>query len=160
MAQGRIPLLHSLFRVLNQLLLSPAGRVVVNTDLFPAFSAQKAVYRHMVVFSRQIPERDINSGQRSHDSRSAEMRKPVKILPMVLDIQGSRPTRYSFITKIARAEASRNPQVPLSPKPEIPSSVSIRQNTLRFAHITRTSVIFIDIPPSFTGCDTEPTVPG
>ena len=72
---------------LHQLLKGTPGYMGVYPDFISYFAAQQLVYRHTIILSGNVIQRDIDGTQRTHDSRSAEMEAAVHILPVMLNPQ-------------------------------------------------------------------------
>src|SRR5207302_4075976 len=64
-----------------------AQHVVVDACLVARFAAEQRVDGHAEVLAGDVPQGDVDSAQRAHDRRAAEVRGSVQVLPVVLDTQ-------------------------------------------------------------------------
>ena len=87
MADGRKAFLLLCQTALHQFLKGAAGYVGVYPDFISYLAAQQLVYRYAVILSGNVVQCHIDGTQCAHDSRSAEMKAAVHVLPVMLNPQ-------------------------------------------------------------------------
>ena len=96
MANGIVAGFFRLDDILHQFFGGGTADMIVGTDFVAAFSAKKLVDRDSEVLSGNIPQRDVDGTDGTHNSGSAEMEAAVHILPVVFNLQGILSNQIGF----------------------------------------------------------------